>query len=125
MLSSQWQLRPQCRRAEDSIEKVTLTKYSPHPLPPSPRTARGNWLTSISYFRRDKLKPLLLLFNQANRAYRKFTLPTSSPSPFAARGAGGEVKLLLATALLLFLSACGGLAGEPQIVSTAPLPTVT
>src|SRR5262250_144476 len=41
------------------------------------------------------------------------------------RGVVATVKFLLVALLLLTVSACGGLAGEPRIVSTAPLPTVT
>jgi len=38
---------------------------------------------------------------------------------------GSKSNIALAAISLMVLSACGGLAGEPQIVSTAPLPTVT
>ena len=36
-----------------------------------------------------------------------------------------SLELLVVSVLLVSLAACGGLAGEPRIVSTEPLPTVT
>src|SRR5260221_12933764 len=35
------------------------------------------------------------------------------------------LTFLVLTALLLFLTGCGGLASEPPIIVTAPLPTIT
>jgi mono/diheme cytochrome c family protein len=47
-------------------------------------------------------------------------------SPGDALGLGVRgIRLILAALLLLTVSACGGLAGEPRIVGTSPLPTVT
>src|SRR5437016_2137331 len=123
----------------------------PHPLAPSPRTERGpGGLSGVGILDFVAVSPTPRSQASDNPSPVKkeglpepfFPFPSlrgegagvrGKPNYLPLKGPGGEVnrkhyissllKFIFSLFLLLALSACGGLAGEPRIVSTSALPT--